>query len=169
MLVARFGEKLDSSRALHTPFASRCFVGGIPPPRLVRAWWRITRTRVSPFPCACSSHASPCPDLPLWRVFLRSFCARRRPVSELTFVRRKEHKIQHAKCGFWYNYYELGQSPCGLSLKGPRSSHEIRIKAQNLLSSEVPCTKEDRRRHGNFAGGADERSLDMQDFSGRYE
>jgi len=69
MFVARFGEKLDSSRALHPPFASRYFVGGIPPPRLVRAWCRITRTRVSPFPCAYSSHASSCPDLPLRRVF----------------------------------------------------------------------------------------------------
>ena len=28
ILVAPFGEKLDSSRALHPPFASRCFVGG---------------------------------------------------------------------------------------------------------------------------------------------
>ena len=64
MFVAPFGEKLGSSRALHTPFASRCFVGGIPPPRLVRAWCRITRTGVSPFPCAWSLHASPCPDLP---------------------------------------------------------------------------------------------------------
>ena len=89
MLVARFGEKLDSSRALHPPFASRCFVGGIPPPCLVCAWCRITRTGVSPFPCACSSHASPCPDLPLWRVFLRSICARRRSVDSLNLVRGK--------------------------------------------------------------------------------
>jgi hypothetical protein len=62
--------------------------------------------------------------------------------------RSLEYKIQHDKYGFWYNYYELGQSPCGLSLKGPRSSHEIRIKAQNP-----------RCRHGHLAGGADEHGL----------
>ena len=86
MLVAPSGEKLDSSRALHPPFASRCFVSGIPPPCLVRAWCRIVRTGVSPFPCACSSHASPWPDLPLRRVFPRSICARRRPVSSLNLI-----------------------------------------------------------------------------------
>ena len=82
-LVAPFGEKLVSSRALHPPFASRCFDGGIPPPRLVRVWCSITRTGASPFPCVCSSHASPWPDLPLRRVFLRSFCARRCSIDSL--------------------------------------------------------------------------------------
>ena len=47
-----FGEKLDSSRALHPSSAARHFVGGIPPPRLARVRWRITRTVVAPFPCA---------------------------------------------------------------------------------------------------------------------
>ena len=51
-----FGEKLDSSRALHPPSAARYFVGGIPPSRLARVRWRITRTGVLPFPCAHSSH-----------------------------------------------------------------------------------------------------------------
>ena len=74
MLVSPSGEKLDSSRALHPPSAARYFVGGIPPPRLARVRWRITRTGVSPFPCARSSHASSWPDLPLRRIFLRSFC-----------------------------------------------------------------------------------------------
>ena len=54
--VSRFGEKRDSSRALHPPSAARYFVGGIPPPRLARVLWRITRTGVLPFPCARSSH-----------------------------------------------------------------------------------------------------------------
>ena len=54
--VSRSGEKLDSSRALHPPSAARYFVGGIPPPRLARARWRITRTVVAPFPCARSLH-----------------------------------------------------------------------------------------------------------------
>ncbi len=54
--VSRSGEKLDSSRALHPPSAARYFVGGIPPPRLARVLWRITRTVVAPFPCAHSSH-----------------------------------------------------------------------------------------------------------------
>ena len=43
--VTHFGEKRVSSRALHPPSAARYFVGGIPPPRLVRVRWRITRTR----------------------------------------------------------------------------------------------------------------------------
>ena len=51
-----FGEKRDSSRALHPPSAARYFVGGIPPPCLARVRWRITRTVVAPFPCARSSH-----------------------------------------------------------------------------------------------------------------
>ena len=54
--VSPFGEKRDSSRALHPPSAARYFVGGIPPPRLVRVLWRITRTVAAPFPCARSSH-----------------------------------------------------------------------------------------------------------------
>ena len=54
--VSRFGEKRDSSRALHPPSAARYFVGGIPPSRLVRVRWRITRTGVLPFPCARSLH-----------------------------------------------------------------------------------------------------------------
>ncbi|MBR0241423.1 MAG: hypothetical protein IJQ54_02740 [Kiritimatiellae bacterium] len=54
--VSPFGEKRDSSRALHPPSAARYFVGGIPSPRLARVRWRITRTVVAPFPCACSSH-----------------------------------------------------------------------------------------------------------------
>ena len=54
--VTPFGEKRDSSRALHPPSAARYFVGGIPPPRLARVRWRITRTVVAPFPCARSSH-----------------------------------------------------------------------------------------------------------------
>ena len=54
--VSRFGEKRGSSRALHPPSAARYFVGGIPPPCLARVRWRITRTGVLPFPCACSSH-----------------------------------------------------------------------------------------------------------------
>jgi len=54
--VSRSGEKLDSSRALHPPSAARYFVGGIPPSRLACVRWRITRTVVAPFPCACSSH-----------------------------------------------------------------------------------------------------------------
>ena len=54
--VSRFGEKRDSSRALHPPSAARYFVGGIPPPCLARVRWRITRTVVEPFPCARSSH-----------------------------------------------------------------------------------------------------------------
>ena len=87
MLVAPSGEKLDSSRVLHPPSAVRYFVGGIPPPSLACVRRRITRTGVSPFPCACSSHASPWPDLPLRRVFLRSICARRRPVSSLNLAR----------------------------------------------------------------------------------
>ena len=56
MLVAPSGEKLDSSRALHPPSAARYFVGGIPPSRLARVRWRITRTVVAPFPCAHSLH-----------------------------------------------------------------------------------------------------------------
>ena len=69
--VTPFGEKRDSSRALHPPSAARYFVGGIPPSRLARVRYitrakraaqavargvRITRTVVAPFPCACSSH-----------------------------------------------------------------------------------------------------------------
>ena len=54
--VSPFGEKRDSSRALHPPSAARYFVGGIPPPCLARVRWRITRTVVTPFPCARSSH-----------------------------------------------------------------------------------------------------------------
>ena len=54
--VSPFGEKRDSSRALHPPSAARYFVGRIPPPRLARDLWRITRTGVLPFPCARSSH-----------------------------------------------------------------------------------------------------------------
>ena len=54
--VSPFGEKRDSSRALHPPSAARYFVGGIPPPCLARVRWRITRTVVAPFPCARSSH-----------------------------------------------------------------------------------------------------------------
>ena len=50
-----FGEKRDSSRALHPPSAARYFVGGIPSPRLARVRWRITRTVVAPVPCARSS------------------------------------------------------------------------------------------------------------------
>ena len=50
--VSPFGEKRDSSRALHPPSAARYFVGGIPPSRLARVLWRITRTVVAPFPCA---------------------------------------------------------------------------------------------------------------------
>ena len=80
-----------------------------------------------------------------FRLFHRRFACRR---NTPPLPRLLEHKIQHGKCGFWYNYYEPWVSPCGLSLKGPRSSHEIRIKAQNP-----------RRRHGHLAGGADERSL----------
>ena len=38
---------------------------------------------------ACSLQASPCPDLPLWRVFLRSFCARRCPIGSLNLARSK--------------------------------------------------------------------------------
>ena len=56
VFVSRSGEKLDSSRALHPPSAARYFVGGIPPSRLARVRWRITRTVVAPFPCAHSSH-----------------------------------------------------------------------------------------------------------------
>ena len=54
--VSRSGEKRDSSRALHPPSAARYFVGGIPPSRLACVLWRITRTVVAPFPCACSLH-----------------------------------------------------------------------------------------------------------------
>jgi len=56
VFVAPFGEKRDSSRALHPPSAARYFVAGIPASRLARVRWRITRTVVAPFPCACSSH-----------------------------------------------------------------------------------------------------------------
>ena len=54
--VSPFGEKRGSSRAQHPPSAARYFVGGIPPSRLARVRWRITRTVVAPFPCARSSH-----------------------------------------------------------------------------------------------------------------
>ena len=57
-LVTHSGEKRGSSRALHPPSASRCFVGGIPPPRLVRAWCRIARTVAVPFPCVRSFRPS---------------------------------------------------------------------------------------------------------------
>ena len=109
IFVSRFGEKLDSSRALHPPFASRCFVGGIPPPCLVRAWCRITRTVVSPFPCARSSHASPCPDLPLRRVFFRSICARRCPIDSLNLIR---DKIAVWLISAWQFRYNMTQSRC---------------------------------------------------------
>ena len=58
--VSPFGEKLDSSRALHPPSAARYFVGGIPPPCLARVRWRITRTVVAPFPCAPLSYGNNC-------------------------------------------------------------------------------------------------------------
>ena len=85
--VSHSGEKRDSSRALHPPSAARYFVGGIPPPCLARVLWRITRTGVLPFPCARSSRVRRWPDLPLWRVFLRSSCARRCPIGSLNFCR----------------------------------------------------------------------------------
>ena len=85
--VSPFGEKLDSSRALHPQSAARYFVDGIPPSRLACVRWRITRTVVAPFPCARSLHMRRLPDLPLWRVFLRSICARRRSVSSLNLIR----------------------------------------------------------------------------------
>ena len=81
--VSPFGEKRDSSRALHPPSAARYFVGGIPPPRLARVLWRITRTVAAPFPCARSSHMRRLPDLPLRRVCFRSLCARRLIVGSL--------------------------------------------------------------------------------------
>ena len=84
--VSPFGEKRDSSRALHPPSAARYFVGGIPPPRLARVLWRITRTVAAPFPCARSSHMRRLPDLPLRRVSFRSICARRRSASSLSFL-----------------------------------------------------------------------------------
>ena len=108
MLVAHFGEKLDSSRALHPPLASRCFVGGIPPPCLVRAWCRITRTRVSPFPCACSSHASPCPDLPLRCVFLRSICARQCTIGSLNNFRKISPLHSGRFCDIMFTSCECG-------------------------------------------------------------
>ena len=83
-LVTHFGEKRGSSRALHPPSASRCFVGGIPPPRLVRAWCRITRTVAVPFPCVRSFRPSTWARPSIWSVFLRSSCARRRSVSSLS-------------------------------------------------------------------------------------
>ena len=57
--VTHFGEKRVSSRALHPPSAARYFVGGIPPPRLVRVRWRITRTVAAPFPCVRSFRPPP--------------------------------------------------------------------------------------------------------------
>ena len=84
--VTPFGEKRDSSRALHPPSAARYFVGGIPPPCLACVRWRITRTVVAPFPCAHSSHLRRQPDLPLWRVSFRSFCARRLIVGSLNYL-----------------------------------------------------------------------------------
>ena len=89
--VSRSGEKLDSSRALHPPSAARYFVGGIPPPCLACVRWRITRTVVAPFPCARSLHMCRLPDLPLWRVSFRSFCAPRLIVGSLNYLQPQHH------------------------------------------------------------------------------
>ena len=68
--VSPFGEKRDSSRALHPPSAARYFVGGIPPSCLARVLWRITRTGVLPFP-ALAPHT--CAVSPTFRYGAFSF------------------------------------------------------------------------------------------------
>ena len=50
---------------------------------------------------------------------------------QLTFVRRKEHKIQHAKCGFWYNYYELGRAHAGFH--GKAQDHRMKSESKRKI------------------------------------
>ena len=120
--VSRFGEKRDSSRALHPPSAARYFVGGIPPSRLARVRWRITRTVAAPFPCAHSSHMRRYPDLPLWRVFLRSLCARRRLAGVIAGcpLRHLDRYLKEAVEGVgWIDPFRVAQTLLAIDLVKP--------------------------------------------------
>ena len=45
--------------------------------------------------------------------------------------RSLEHKIQHAKCGFWYNYYELGQAHAGFH--GKAQDHRMKSESKRKI------------------------------------
>ena len=92
--LVEFGVVLVVSASLPLPapplpsysrrYAPQCFVGVIPPPRLATCLAAHPTNRVVACRSVRHSTPRPLPHLPLRRVFLRSFCARRRSVSELT-------------------------------------------------------------------------------------
>ena len=45
--------------------------------------------------------------------------------------RSLEHKIQHAKCGFWYNYYELGRAHAGFH--GKAQDHRMKSESKRKI------------------------------------
>ena len=45
--------------------------------------------------------------------------------------RSLEHKIQHAKCGFWYNYYELKRAHAGLH--GKAQDHRMKSESKRKI------------------------------------
>ena len=97
--LVEFGAVLavSASLPLHAPplpsssrrYAPQCFVGGIPPPRLATCLTVHSTNRVVACRSVRHSTPRPLPHLSLRRVFLRSFCARRRSVSELNLARGK--------------------------------------------------------------------------------
>ena len=60
VLVVHYGEKLVSSRALPSAFATQ-YLSRDTAPCLACVRWCITRTRASPFPCVHFSYAPPLP------------------------------------------------------------------------------------------------------------
>jgi len=108
-----FGAVLGVSASLPLPapplpsssrrYAPQCFVGGIPPPRLATCLTAHPTNRVVACRSVRHSPPRPLPHLPIRRVFLRSFCARRRPVSSLNLARvspgAKRSRRRRAQCG----------------------------------------------------------------------
>ena len=91
-----FGAVLGGSASLPLPapplpsssrrYAPQCFVRGIPPPRLATCLTAHPTNRVAACRSVRHSTPRPLPHLPIRRVFLRSFCARRRSVSSLNLA-----------------------------------------------------------------------------------
>ena len=148
--LVEFGAVLGISASLTLPapplpsssrrYAPQCFVGGIPPPRLATCLTAHPTNRVAACRSVRHSPPRPLPHLPQGAFFLRSICARRRPVSSLNLVRvspgAKRSRRRRAQCGVQICRAAL----VGAHLRGDRfpAANLSRFRPhRNLISSRL--------------------------------